>query len=114
MRCGRSNKLLWKFLWKQVSQLINYIAKTWQDFIRFVDLEEELNLDNEAYAQLIEKQLTKTLYTRDDICEALGITEQQLEMDFLTPSTQHMQQFKLRQRALHVVQGKHQISYQHR
>lgn len=76
----------------------------WQDFIRFVDLEEKLNLDNEAYAQLIEKQLTKTLYTRDDICEALGITEQQLEMDFLTPSTQHMQQFKLRQRALHVVQ----------
>ncbi|KAL7733995.1 hypothetical protein ACLKA6_011689 [Drosophila palustris] len=76
----------------------------WQEFIRFVDLEEELHLDNAAYAQLIEKQLTKSLYTRDDICETLNITEQQLEMDFLTPSTQHMQQFKLRQRALHVIQ----------
>ncbi|KAH8302247.1 hypothetical protein KR044_004355 [Drosophila immigrans] len=76
----------------------------WQEFIRFIDLEDECNLDNAAYAQLIEKQLTKSLYTRDDICEALGITEQQLEMDFLTPSTQHMQQFKLRQRALHVIQ----------
>ncbi|XP_060655122.1 N-acetylgalactosamine kinase isoform X1 [Drosophila nasuta] len=76
----------------------------WQEFIRFIDLEEECNLDNAAYAQLIEKQLTKPLYTREDICEALGITEQQLEMDFLTPSTQHMQQFKLRQRALHVIQ----------
>lgn len=78
----------------------------WQQYTRFIDLEEACGLDNAAYVQLIEKQLKKSLYTREDICEALGITEQQLEMDFLTPSTQHMQQFKLRQRALHVIQGK--------
>lgn len=78
----------------------------WQQYTRFIDLEEACGLDNAAYVQLIEKQLKKSLYTREDICEALGITEQELEMDFLTPSTQHMQQFKLRQRALHVIQGK--------
>ncbi|XP_017840579.2 N-acetylgalactosamine kinase [Drosophila busckii] len=76
----------------------------WQDFMRFKDLEEECQLDNAAYEQLVLQQLKQSLYTRDDICEALGITEQQLETDFLTPSTQHMQQFKLRQRALHVIQ----------
>lgn len=81
----------------------------WQKFIRFVDLEEELRLDNADYVQLIEKQLTKLIYTRDDICKALEITEHQLEMDFLTPSTQHMQQFKLRQRALHVIQGRNRV-----
>lgn len=77
----------------------------WKEFIRFIDLEEACHLDNAAYVKLIEQQLKKTLYTREDICETLGITEQQLETDFLTPSTQHMQQFKLRQRALHVIQG---------
>ncbi|XP_064552411.1 N-acetylgalactosamine kinase [Drosophila montana] len=76
----------------------------WKDYTRFIDLEEACNLDNAAYAQLIQQQLKRMLYTREDVCEALGITEQELETDFLTPSTQHMQQFKLRQRALHVIQ----------
>lgn len=77
----------------------------WKELIRFVDLEEACHLDNAAYVKLIDQQLKKSLYTREDICEGLGITEQELETDFLTPSTQHMQQFKLRQRALHVIQG---------
>ncbi|EDW19512.1 N-acetylgalactosamine kinase [Drosophila mojavensis] len=76
----------------------------WKELIRFIDLEEACHLDNASYVKLIDQQLKKSLYTREDICEGLGITEQELETDFLTSSTQHMQQFKLRQRALHVIQ----------
>ncbi|XP_034657012.1 N-acetylgalactosamine kinase isoform X2 [Drosophila subobscura] len=76
----------------------------WQDIIRFIDLEEACGMDNETFENLIKEKLTKWVYTRADICQEWGITEQELETKFLTANTQHMQEFKLRQRALHVIQ----------
>ncbi|EDW80025.1 uncharacterized protein Dwil_GK12284, isoform B [Drosophila willistoni] len=76
----------------------------WRNFTRFIDLEEACRMDNATFEELIEQQLTKLIYSRSDICQELGITEQELEKDFLSANTRHMEQFKLRQRALHVIQ----------
>ncbi|XP_030372530.1 N-acetylgalactosamine kinase [Scaptodrosophila lebanonensis] len=76
----------------------------WRQVIRFIDLEDACDLDNASYEKLVEQVLIKPVYTRADICKELGITEQELETQFLTPNTQHMQEFKLRQRAAHVIQ----------
>ncbi|KAI8040541.1 hypothetical protein M5D96_006484 [Drosophila gunungcola] len=76
----------------------------WQDIVRFIDLEEACQMDNETFEKLIKDTLTKWTYTRADICEELGVTEQELETKFLSANTRHMEQFKLRQRALHVIQ----------
>ncbi|KAH8384378.1 hypothetical protein KR200_000085 [Drosophila serrata] len=76
----------------------------WQDIVRFIDLEEACQMNNETFEKLIKDNLTKWNYTRADICKELGITEQELETKFLSANTRHMEQFKLRQRALHVIQ----------
>lgn len=78
----------------------------WEDIVRFIDLEEACQMDNETFEKLIKDNLTKSNYTRADICKELGVTEQELETKFLSANTRHMEQFKLRQRALHVIQGK--------
>ncbi|XP_001354171.3 N-acetylgalactosamine kinase [Drosophila pseudoobscura] len=76
----------------------------WQEIIRFIDLEEACGMNNETFESFIKEKLTKWVYTRADICQEWGIKEQELEAKYLTANTQHMQQFKLRQRALHVIQ----------
>nr|XP_016934871.1 N-acetylgalactosamine kinase [Drosophila suzukii]XP_016934873.1 N-acetylgalactosamine kinase [Drosophila suzukii] len=76
----------------------------WEDIVRFIDLEEACQMDNETFEKLIKDNLTKWNYTRADICKELGVTEQELETKFLSANTRHMEQFKLRQRALHVIQ----------
>lgn len=76
----------------------------WRNYTRFIDLEEACRMDNTTFEELINQQLTKSIYTRSDICKEFGITEQELEKDFLSSNTRHMEQFKLRQRALHVIQ----------
>lgn len=42
------------------------------------------------------------------VCQILGVTEEQLNRLTLTPNTEHIESFKLYQRALHVFQGKAQ------
>lgn len=40
------------------------------------------------------------------VCKVLGVTEELLNRLTLTPNTEHVDSFKLHQRALHVFQGK--------
>lgn len=77
---------------------------SWRDFERFANLQKKLKCslaDFEAFASRI---LTQDLYTRDDITSLLEVDEKEFENHLLTPNTRHLEKFKLRQRAMHVIQ----------
>lgn len=51
---------------------------------------------------LVDRILKKNIYGKDEICDLLKITVQEMDDVYLTPNTKHITEFKLRQRALHV------------
>lgn len=56
----------------------------------------------EEMITLVDELLNKNIYTKDEICDMLNISEKELDEVYLTPNTRHIKEFKLRQRALHV------------
>lgn len=56
----------------------------------------------EDMVKLVLKQLPKDIYTKDEICSLLAISEKELDSLYLSPNTRHFKEFKLKQRALHV------------
>lgn len=54
---------------------------------------------------LADDHLREIIYTRQDVIKALDISDDELNDLYLTENTKNMQEFKLRQRALHVFQG---------
>lgn len=77
----------------------------WRDLERFATLQERLQCSLIEFFEFANRILTKDLYTKDDIIKLLEIDENQLVQHFLTPNTKHLEKFKLRQRAMHVIQG---------
>lgn len=43
------------------------------------------------------------------MCQILDVTEKELDSDFLTPNTRHINTFKIKPRALHVIGGNAQL-----
>lgn len=56
----------------------------------------------EDMVELVHKQLIKDIYTKDEICDLLAVSEKELDSLYLSANTRHFKEFKLRQRALHV------------
>lgn len=56
----------------------------------------------EDMVQLVQKNLPKDIYTKDEICRLLNVSEEEIDTLYLTPNTRHLKEFKLKQRALHV------------
>lgn len=56
----------------------------------------------EDMVELVYKQLPKDIYTKDEICDLLAVSENELNSLYLSPNTRHFKEFKLKQRALHV------------
>ncbi|XP_061708413.1 N-acetylgalactosamine kinase [Cydia pomonella] len=52
--------------------------------------------------QLVHTYLPKDIYTKEEVCTILKIDEIELENLYLTANTKHINEFKLKQRALHV------------
>lgn len=77
----------------------------WKNVNRFAFLQKELQCSLETMEQLVKRGLEKKIYFRSDIADALDINEASIESHFLSNNTKHLQEFKLRQRALHVCQG---------
>lgn len=66
------------------------------------------HLENATAAEMTKKvleHLHPASYTRDEVCDILGITESELAQTYLSQNTSHLQDFKLFQRALHVYSG---------
>lgn len=77
----------------------------WREFERFAALQKRLQCSLEEFEIFAKKILTQDLYSRDDIINLLEVDEQEFEQQLLTPNTRHLEKFKLRQRAMHVIQG---------
>lgn len=76
----------------------------WKEIKQFAVLQSALNCnlnEMEKYAQDI---LIKDEYSRTDILLKLNISDDELSTKFLTTNTMKMNNFSLRQRALHVIQ----------
>lgn len=77
----------------------------WRGMIRFVQLQEALHCTLGELEALVLKLLPKDIYTREELCaRELAVGAEEFEREFLTANTRHMTQFKLKQRALHVIQ----------
>lgn len=80
--------------------------RPWQDVEKLGHLQSEiLDVELDEFEQLIKKHLTKDIYTKQELINIFHISETDFVEKMLTPNTKHAKEFKLRQRALHVVQG---------
>lgn len=86
------------------------LNQPWREFDRFAALQQVLNCSLTEFEVFADRILQNEIYTRDDVIGALEINESELENDFMTVNTRHIQKFKLRQRALHVIQGKNKTN----
>lgn len=69
------------------------------------DLQKKLNYSLEDMIKLVEENLHKEAYTKEEIAKELGTSTAHLNEVSLTPNTRDIEAFKLRQRALHVFKG---------
>lgn len=74
----------------------------WSGLLKLGDLQKELQVSVEQMLELVEEALHPEPYSREEICQTLGISAQQLCEDILSANTQHATVFKLYQRARHV------------
>lgn len=78
----------------------------WRELERFATLQKRLQCSLADFERFANRILTQDLYSRDDIINLLEVDENEFDSQLLTSNTKHMEKFKLRQRAMHVVQGK--------
>lgn len=69
------------------------------------ELQKIEDVTSDGMAQHVLKHLHKEPYTRQEICEMLEITDDELAQVYLSQNTSHIREFKLFQRALHVYSG---------
>lgn len=80
--------------------------RPWQDINKLGQLQSDvLDVELEEFETLIKKHLTKDVYTREELSSIFHLSSHDFEEQLLTPNTKHAKEFKLRQRALHVIQG---------
>lgn len=80
--------------------------RVWQDVDKLKQLQTEvLDIELDQFESLIVQHLTKDVYTKDDLMNIFHLSSHEFDEQLLTPNTIHATKFKLRQRALHVVQG---------
>lgn len=82
-------------------------GRRWQDVEKLVHLQsDEHNGDElEGLQTLIDNVLTKETYTKDDLEATFNLSSHEFDKILLTPNTINIKEFKLRSRALHVIQG---------
>lgn len=78
----------------------------WVSVKKLGELQHRLDVDLEKMISLVNNTLHDQPYTKEEIVKELETTSQELDEITLTSNTKQLQQFKLKQRALHVFQGK--------
>lgn len=74
-------------------------------YLRLAALQNSLDLDLHEFELLASECLDKPIYSKESVLAELEVNEDEFERHFLSANTKHLQEFKLRQRALHVIQG---------
>ena len=77
----------------------------WRDIDTFAKLQRTLNLSLFEMEELIDKYLSCDLYSKEDLLSEFEIEDAEFSDNLLTSNTKEATEFKLRQRALHVIQG---------
>lgn len=77
----------------------------WKMITKLAELQDLLKCDLSDLEEFARNLLEKDHYTRAELCEIFSIDNNEFENEFLYTHTHHMQTFKLRPRALHVIQG---------
>lgn len=86
--------------------LAKFTDRPWHDVHKLRQLQSDvLDIELDELEALILKHLTKEVYTKDELMSIFDISSKDFDQEFLTANTIHATKFKLRQRALHVVQG---------
>lgn len=80
-------------------QLVNPTNK-----LRLADVQHELGVSLEKMISLVIGTFHKSPYSKQEICLELGMNEAEVNHRILTPDTRNINEFKLYQRALHVVE----------
>ncbi|XP_023672848.2 N-acetylgalactosamine kinase [Paramormyrops kingsleyae] len=74
----------------------------WGQMQRLGEVQAELGASLEDMLALVEEVLRPEPYSREEVCQVLGISQEELESSVLSANTRHVTHFKLRQRAWHV------------
>ncbi|XP_067874047.1 N-acetylgalactosamine kinase isoform X4 [Heterodontus francisci] len=74
----------------------------WQKLSKLGDLQTELGVSLETMLSTVEQMLHPELYSREEVCQHLGISQEELCSSILSQNTQDVTSFKLYQRAKHV------------
>ncbi|XP_063782097.1 N-acetylgalactosamine kinase [Pseudophryne corroboree] len=74
----------------------------WKNLVKLGDLQNRLSVSLEDILEVVEEILHPEPYTREEICESLGISLEELRASILSQNTQDVSTFKLYQRAKHV------------
>lgn len=82
----------------------------WRNIKKYAELQKELGFTLNELHDLADDILKKEIYTLSEVLDILDIEEKEFEDIFLSANTKGMQKFNLRNRALHVLQGKHTSS----
>ncbi|XP_028263562.1 N-acetylgalactosamine kinase isoform X2 [Parambassis ranga] len=70
--------------------------------LKLAQVQTGLKASLEEMVALVDEVLHPEPYSREEICKLLSITEEQFSADLLSANTQHVEHFKLHQRAKHV------------
>ncbi|XP_067827578.1 N-acetylgalactosamine kinase isoform X2 [Heptranchias perlo] len=74
----------------------------WQKLLKLGDLHTELGVSLETMLSTVEQMLHPEPYSREEVCQRLGISQGELFSSILSQNTHNVTSFKLYQRAKHV------------
>ena len=74
----------------------------WQDIRKLGQLMDALQLPLDEMITVVSDNLHDGSYTKEEVCQVLEISEEDLKTQCMSPSTIKMEQFELKKRALHV------------
>lgn len=77
----------------------------WKDFNRLANLQNKLDYSMDEFELFAVKILKQDNYTKNDVINLLEISQSEFDNDLLTLNTKHLENFKIKQRTLHVIQG---------
>ena len=66
----------------------------WRDVKKLVDVQEALKKDLEGCCELVRKHLDQDVYSKQQVCDLLKVSEQELNTVSLGPKTYHGKLFK--------------------
>lgn len=85
----------------------------WNEIKKLQEVQNNLNLSLEAVIELVQCSFKEDPYTLEEIVQELDTDLRTINEVTLTPNTRNIERFKLKQRALHVYQGKLLILHLH-